>query len=186
MSVRMLKGMAIGASAVLGLVLLAPGAGAQAQTSGVRFGVEGAFGTQHVGIGAGAFVKYHLADISEHPITGRVAFDYFFPSSTNFGGFSTKYWEVAADGLFDIATEKSDLKPYVGAGLTYGNWSYSYDNSYCNLYGSLCDASASSTNLHLVGGVNFMGNSKLMPFAEVKLNTASGSALIFKGGIHIK
>ena len=186
MSVRILRGLAIGACAMLGLALIAPTAHAQAQKSGVRFGVEGALGTQHLGIGVGAFAKYHLADISEHPITGRVAFDYYFPSSSNFGGFSTKYWELAADGLFDIATEKSDLKPYVGAGLTYGSWSYSYDNAYCGLYANLCNGSTNSTNLHLVGGINFMGNSKLMPFAEVKLNTASGSSLIFKGGVHIK
>jgi hypothetical protein len=182
MQVKMLRGLAIGASAVLGLALITPSAGAQAQTSGTRFGVEGALGTQHIGIGAGAFVKYHLANISEHPITGRVAFDYFFPSSSNFGGYSYHYWELAADGLFDIATEKSDIKPYVGAGVTYGK--SSWGSGYCDIFGNSC--SGSSTNLHLVGGINFMGNSKLMPFAEVKVNTASGAALIFKGGIHIK
>ena len=183
MSVRMLRGLAIGACAMLGLALIAPTAHAQAQMSGVRFGVEGAVATEHIGIGAGAFVKYHLANISEHPITGRVAFDYFFPSSSNFRGFSYKYWELAADGLFDIATEKSDIKPYVGAGLTYGK--SSWDAGYCSGYPG-CSASGSSTNLHLVGGINFMGNSKLMPFAEVKVNTGSGAPLIFKGGVHIK
>jgi hypothetical protein len=183
MQVKMLRGIAVGASAVLGLALITPSAGAQAQTSGMRFGVEGAFGTKSIGVGAGAFLKYHLADISAHPITGRVAFDYFFPSSSNFGGYSYKYWELAADGLFDIATEKSDIKPYVGAGLTYGN--SSWGAGYCGAIIG-CSTSASSTNLHLVGGINFMGNSKLMPFAEVKVNTASGAALIFKGGIHIK
>jgi hypothetical protein len=183
MPVRMLKGMAVGISAVLGLALFAPGASAQAQLSGTRFGVEGAFGTKDIGLGAGAFVKYHLVDISEHPITGRVAFDYFFPSSSNWGGFSYKYWELAADGLFDIATNKSDIKPYVGAGLTYGH--SSWGSNYCTGIPG-CSNSGSSTDLHLVGGINFMGNSKLMPFAEVKLNTASGSALIFKGGVHIK
>lgn len=183
MSVRMLRGIATGASAVLGLALIAPMAHAQAQTSGVRFGVEGALGTQSIGIGVGAFAKYHLADISEHPITGRVAFDYFFPSSSGAYGSGYKYWSLAADGLFDIATEKADLKPYVGAGLTYGHFGFSSDYCGASIFGC---PSASSTNLHFVGGINFMGNSKLMPFAEVKLTAASGSALIFKVGIHIK
>ncbi len=183
MQVKMLRGLAIGASAMLGLALITPSAGAQAQTSGTRFGVEGAFGTKDIGVGAGVFVKYHLANISAHPITGRVAFDYFFPSSSNWGGFSYKYWELAADGLFDIATEKSDVKPYVGAGLTYGHSSWAA--GYCSGIPG-CSASGSSTNLHLVGGINFMGNSKVMPFAEVKVNTGSGAPLIFKGGIHIR
>jgi len=182
MKVNMLRGMA---TAALGLTLVAATANAQAQTSGVRFGVEGAFGTKDIGIGVGAFAKFHLAEISEHPITGRVTFDYFFPSSSNFGGYSYKYWELAADGLFDIATDKADMKPYVGAGLTYGN--SSFGSGYCGGFVIAgCDASYSSTNLHLVGGINFMGNSGLMPFVEVKLNTGSGAPLIFKGGIHIK
>ena len=188
MQVRMLRAMAIGTSAALGLALIAPSVRAQAQTSGTRFGVEAAFATNNsVGIGAGAFVKFHLTEISEHPITGRVAFDYYFPSSSNFGGFTTHYWEVAADGLFDIATASADTKPYVGAGLTYSKWSYGYDNTYCGIYGqSFCNLSASHTGLHAVGGINFMGNSGLMPFVEAKIELSSGSELIIKGGIHIK
>jgi hypothetical protein len=179
--------MAIGASAVVGLALIAPSAHAQAQTNGMRFGVEADFATNNsVGIGAGAFVKFHLAEISEHPITGRVTFDYYFPSSSNFGGFSTHYWEVAADGLYDIVA-KGDTKPYVGAGLTYGDWSYGYTSAYCvGIYAGLCSASASHTGLHAVGGINFMGGSKLMPFVEAKIELSSGSELIIKGGIHFK
>lgn len=188
MQVSMLRGLAIGTSAALGLALVAQTASAQAQTEGTRFGVEAALGTNNsVGIGAGAFVKFHLTDISEHPITGRVTFDYFFPSSSNFGGYGTHYLEVAADGLFDITTASSTTKPYVGAGLTYARWSYSYDNAYCNVYGvNYCNGSASNTGLHVVGGLNFMADSKLMPFVEIKLETSSGSELILKGGIHIK
>src|ERR1043166_6833029 len=104
MLVRLLRGMAIGAGAAFGLAMIAPTAAhAQAQTAGTRFGVEGAFGTQHIGPGAGAFVKFHLLDVSEHPITGRVTFDYFFPSTGFYGG-TTHYWEIAGDGLFDITT----------------------------------------------------------------------------------
>lgn len=187
MQVSMLRGMAIGASAALGLALMAPSAGAQAQTAGVRFGVEADYATNNnVGIGAGAFVKFHLADISEHPITGRATFDYYFPSSSNFGGFTTHYWELSADGLFDIVA-KGDTKPYVGAGLTYGNWSYGYTSAYCvGIYAGLCGGSTSNTGLHFVGGINFMGGSKLMPFVEAKIEVSSGSEFIIKGGIHFR
>jgi hypothetical protein len=180
MKVSMIRGLTIGAAAALGLVVTAQSASAQAQTSGTRFGVEAAFATKgDIGIGAGAFVKFHLLEISEHPITGRVAFDYYFPSSSNFGGYSYKYWEVAADGLFDIATAKADLKPYVGAGLTYAH--SSFDAGYC---GAFVDCGGSSTGLHIVGGLNFMANAKLMPFVEAKLELSGGSQLILKGGIH--
>ena len=193
MQVSTLRGMAIGATAALGLALVAPSVNAQAQTSGTRFGVEAAFGTQNVGIGAGAFVKFHLADISEHPITGRVSFDYFFPGSSNFGyASSVSFWQIEADGLFDIATEKADMKPYVGAGITYEHWSFSYTGciidgvDYCHGLGS----SFNGTGLDIVGGLNFMANSRLMPFVEAKLDVSSsygsGSTFIIKGGIHFK
>ena len=177
MQVSMLRGMAIGASAVVGLALIAPSARAQAQTSGTRFGIEADFATNNsIGIGAGAFVKFHLAEISEHPITGRVVFDYYFPSSNNFGGYSYKYWELAADGLFDITNRASTTKPYVGAGLTYAH--SSFGSGYCNGCGG------SSTGLHIVGGINFMGDKKLMPFVEAKIELSSGSEFILKAGIH--
>ena len=130
---------------------------------------------------AGAFIKFHLADVSEHPITGRVTFDYYFPSSSNFGGYSYKYWEIAADGLFDITTASSNTKPYVGAGLTYAHQSFA--NDYCDFYNIDCGG-GSNTGLHIVGGLNFMANSKLMPFVEAKIELSSGSEFIIKGGIH--
>ena len=179
MKVSMIRGLAIGATAAVALAVVTPAANAQAQTAGTRFGVEAAFATKgDVGIGAGAFVKFHLADISDHPITGRAVFDYYFPSSSNFGGYSYKYWELAADGLFDIATSKADLKPYVGAGLTYAH--SSFDSGYCGIV----DCGGSSTGLHIVGGLNFMANAKLMPFVEAKIELSSGSQFILKGGIH--
>ena len=182
MKVSMLRSLAIGATAALGLALIAPSANAQAQTSGTRFGVEASLANHSVGVGAGAFLKFHLAEISEHAITGRASFDYFFPGS----GYcvytcgSVHYWEAAIDGLIDIVA-KGDAKPYVGAGLTYG--SFSYGNA-CVVGGVDYCASAHNTFLDVVGGVNFMANSKLMPFVEVKLDLQSGGNLTVKGGIH--
>ena len=184
MQVSMLRGMAIGASAVVGLALIAPSVHAQAQTRGTRFGVEAAFGANNnVGIGVGAFVKFHLAEISEHPITGRVSFDYFFPGNSYCGGFSScgvHYFIVAGDALYDIANPSSNIKPYVGAGLEYTRISFGSDfcTTFCSNYG------ASSFGLDLVGGINFAANSKLMPFVEAKLGAGGGSQFLIKGGIH--
>ncbi len=176
------RGFVISAGAALGLVLAASAANGQAQTAGTRFGVEADFATNNsIGIGAGAFVKFHLADVSEHAITGRATFDYYFPSNSNFGGYSYKYWEIAADGLLDIVA-KGDTKPYVGAGLTYAH--SSFGDGYCGVLVG-CNLSASNTGLHIVGGLNFMGNSKLMPFVEAKIELSSGSEFILKAGIHL-
>jgi len=184
MKVSMLRGLGVSAAAALGLVLVAPSANAQAQASGMRFGVEAALANHSTGFGAGAFVKFHLAEMSEHAITGRVSFDYFFPSSASYCIYtcgSVHYWEASADGLVDIVA-KGDAKPYVGAGITYSN--VSYGGSACVVLGVDYCASASNTGLDVVGGVNFMANSKLMPFVEVKLGLQSGGNFTIKGGIH--
>ncbi|HEY4320448.1 MAG TPA: hypothetical protein VGM77_04640 [Gemmatimonadales bacterium] len=181
-----MRGVLAGAAAVLGLAVVTSSASAQAQTSGTRFGVEGAFGlNDNVGIGVGAFVKFHLADLSEHPITGRASFDYFFPGSSFCGGFDgcgVHYFKVALDGLYDIANAKSNVKPYVGAGLELTR--YTFGDSYCGdgFYDGSC--SYSNFGLDLVGGINFAGNSKLMPFVELNLGAGSGSEFLVKAGIH--
>ena len=170
------RGFVVGASVALGLILVASSADAQAQTSGTRFGIEAAFATNNdVGIGAGAFVKFHLAEVSEHAITGRVAFDYYFPSSTGLYGSGYKYWELAADALLDIVA-KGTTKPYVGAGITYAHSSFS-----CT---GCVGVGGSNTGLDIVGGLNFMADRKLMPFVEAKIELSSGSEFIIKGGIH--
>jgi hypothetical protein len=166
------------AGAALALVAFAPtSARAQAQKNGFRLGVEADLADHHQGFGVGAFGKFHLAEISERAVTGRVNFDYYFPSNSYYG--STKIWTIEGSGIIDIVA-KGETKPYLGAGLTYENWSYS--SSYCG--GAFACPSASSTDLHVLGGVNFMGNSKLMPFAEAKLILSGGSSLVLRGGIH--
>ncbi len=168
---------------------------AQAQTSGTRFGVEAAY-ADHFNLGVGAFVKFHLADMNAHPITGRVSFDYYFPGSYGdapytcdaFGSVcyesvSRHYFQISADGLYDIASS-GNAKPYVGAGLEYAKFSYG------NGYG--CDVGCGGIGLNILGGLNFMANSRLMPFVELKLGLAGsvggygGTVLTIKGGIHLK
>jgi hypothetical protein len=184
MQVKMLRGLAVGASAVLGLALVASSAQAQAQTSGTRFGVEAALGANNnVGIGVGAFIKFHLAELSEHPITGRVSFDWFFPGDSYCGGYTgcgAHYYKLAGDGLYDIANPSSNIKPYIGAGIEYTH--YSYGDTYCGFYGGGCGFGY--VGLDLVGGINFAANSKMMPFIEINLAASTGSEFLIKGGIH--
>ncbi|HEX3929034.1 MAG TPA: hypothetical protein VHW65_13635 [Gemmatimonadales bacterium] len=191
MQIKVLRGFLMAAPMAWGLAMALPSAAvAQAQTSGTRFGVEAALGNNSVGIGAGAFVKFHLTDISGHPITGRATFDYFFSGGNNCDGCSSSFWDLSADGLYDIANAKSDLKPYVGAGISYFHASVSYTGGECIVDGINYCAGASyggsTTNLHIAGGINFMSNSKLMPFAEVKYELGNGGELFLKVGIHLK
>jgi hypothetical protein len=179
-------------AAVLGSV---SSAHAQAQGEGTRFGVAVSY-ADHFDLGVGAFVKFHLADLNAHPLTGRVGVDYYFPGSSgdgvcyndlgepyscDGGGYTTHYLRIDIDGLYDIANPSSNLKPYVGAGLGYSHFSFGYDCPGCGNGG---------IGLNILGGINFMANSKLMPFAEIKLGLAGGvgsyggDTFILKGGIH--
>ncbi|HEY3933796.1 MAG TPA: hypothetical protein VGL65_04195 [Gemmatimonadales bacterium] len=189
---RLLRGMTLSAGAAVGLALVVPSAAhAQAQTSGTRFGVEAAY-ADHFNLGVGAFVKFHLAELSGKPLTGRVSFDYYFPSSNNFDcgfdncGVSVHYFQIAADGLYDISS-KGNVKPYVGAGLDYAHFSESFSD--CPECGTFSGGTG-GIGLDILGGLNFMANSKLMPFVEVKLGLGggvaaySGSEFVLKGGIH--
>ncbi len=186
MKFSMLRGSMASAGMLAALaVLAAPQASqAQAQKSGTRFGVEAAFGANNsVGIGVGAFVKFHLAELNEHPITGRASFDWFFPGNSYCGGYAgcgAHYYKLAGDGLYDIANPNSNVKPYIGAGLEYTH--YSYGSGYCGYYGGGCGFGY--LGLDLVGGINFAANTKLMPFVELNLAASTGSEFLIKAGVH--
>ena len=181
MKVSMLRSLAIGATAAVGLALVASSANAQAQTSGTRFGLEAAY-ANHYNLGVGAFVKFHLTEFNDRPLTGRVSFDYYFPGDYGYTGanYSQKFFQVAGDALYDI-TASGDTKPYIGAGVVYSH--YSVDCSGCYSSGN------GGIGLDIMGGLNFMANSKLMPFVEAKLGLGGstggyGNQFVIKGGIH--
>jgi hypothetical protein len=178
--------MALGTSAALGLAMVAPAAAhAQAQTSGTRFGVEVAY-ADHYNLGVGAFLKFHLAELSGHPLTGRASFDYYFPPSYSFGGsgYSQKFFQISGDALYDV-TSNGNVKPYLGAGLVYSHYSIDCTGfAFCAGFGS------GGVGLDILGGLNFMANSKMMPFVEVKLGLGGSTGgygsgeFVLKGGIH--
>lgn len=153
---------------------------AQAQTSGTRFGVEADLGAAtYAGLGVGGFVKFHLADLSEHPVTGRASFDYYLTGCAACGS----YWQISGDGLYDIQSGSANTKPYVGAGIAYSHFSFAD-----------CDAcSSGGVDLDILGGLNFKADTKLMPFAEVKLAVGGsvgdgvygGTVFVIKGGVHL-
>jgi hypothetical protein len=178
MNVRISRALVAGATLALFTGILAPSA-AQAQT---RFGVEAAWGND-VDIGAGAFAKFHLTELSGKAVTGRGEFIYFFPSSVT-GAYSWHFLEANFDGLVDLNGGKSSMKPYVGAGLGWMRSSFSYNNGYCGVLVN-CDASSSDIGVNAIFGLNF-GESKMAPFVEAKYELRSGGQLVLKGGVHFK
>ena len=171
MKAATLRGLVVGATMALGFAVLAPTA---AHAQGVKFGVEAAYANDF-DFGVGAFGKFGLATVSGHDITGRVSFDYFFPGKSF--GVKQTYWELNGDGLLNIASKSSSVKPYVGAGVVYSH--YSVDVG-C---GTFCSGSSNDFGLNALGGLNF-GNSKMMPFVEAKYELRSGGEFVVKAGIH--
>jgi hypothetical protein len=183
-----------------GLTLSVPvaGLGAQAQTSGTRFGVAAAY-LENFNLGVGAFAKFHLTELDNHPITGRASFDYFFPGTGSdctyyycgsTASYSRTFWQASLDGLYDVANAKSDMKPYLGAGLSLSHYS---TDATCFVGGIAvpCAGGSGGLGLNVLGGLNFMANSTLMPFVEIKLDLGGGigpyggSGFELKGGIHL-
>lgn len=169
MKASTLRGLVVGATMALGFAVLAPN---KAEAQGVQFGVAASYADSW-DFGVGAFGKFHLADVSNRAIGGRIGFDYFFP------GNNRKAWSLNGDALLNIATNDASLKPYVGAGVGYRH--FSYDSGFCGVTG--VDCSSSDVGLNLIGGLNF-GKSKMMPFVEAKLEVGNGSQFVAKAGIH--
>ena len=193
---RLSHRIAFAATLVATSAVAAPRLAAQAQTSGTRFGAEAAY-ADHFDLGVGAFVKFHLADMDAHPITGRVSFDWYFPGSYGDAPYDMRclrqrVLRVGVRGTTSrsrrmgctTSRRSGNAKPYVGAGLEYAKFSYG------NGYG--CDVGCGGIGLNILGGLNFMANSRLMPFVELKLGLAGsvggygGTVLTIKGGIHLK
>lgn len=169
MKASTLRGLVAGATLALGFAVLAP---SKAEAQGMQFGVAVSYADDY-DLGVGAFAKFHLADMSNRAIGGRIGFDYFFP------GNDLKAWSLNGDALLNIATNDASMKPYIGAGVGYRH--FSLDNSFCGVAG--VDCSSNDIGLNLIGGLNF-GKSKMMPFVEAKLEVGDGSQFVLKAGLH--
>lgn len=172
MKASTLRGLVAGATLALGFAVLAP---TKAEAQGMQFGVAASYADDS-DFGVGAFAKFHLADVSNRAIGGRIGFDYFFP------GNDATAWSLNGDALLNIATNNASMKPYIGAGVGYRHFGVGgAAGDACDTFN--LDCSSSDVGLNLIGGLNF-GKSKMMPFVEAKLEVGDGSQFVVKAGIH--
>lgn len=158
----------VAAVAVLALAAAKP---AQAQW---KFGPEVSWASNSIGFGIGARAEVGLAQFipGAKAFSAIGTFDYFFPSSGY--GVSPSYWELGVGGAYHFSIPNSKILPYAGAGLAVAHSSV-----------SVLGVSASATNigLNLFGGTNFETSGKITPFAQIRLELQSSSAVVLTGGV---
>lgn len=134
-----------------------------------------AFGTKDLGLGFGARGEFAINDnISIVP-----KFTYYLgkKTDTGFGSVGFSAWALDADAHYYFTTD--GLNFYALAGLAYSSFSFSYPSGFQTFGASTSD---SKIGLNLGGGANFANVSdKLIPFAEVRYNTAFEALLISAG-----
>jgi len=156
---------------VVGIVGLALAAARPAHAQ-VQFGPQLNWASNSIGIGIGARAEMSLAKAIPSAkglgLTG--SFDFFFPGS------GVNYFEINANGTyhFDIQGLKT-LAPYAGAGLVIAHTSISN----CPFGG----CSATNVGLNLLAGTNFQPLGKITPFAELRIELRTGSAVVLTGGV---
>jgi opacity protein-like surface antigen len=155
---------------VLGLVAQ------QAKAQGAkRIGAQLAYGTKDLNLGFGARGEFNITDnISIVP-----KFTYYLGKSE--GGASVKGWALDADAHYFFTTD--GLNFYALAGLAYSSITVSVPSVNIPGIGNFGggDASDSKIGLNIGGGVNFAKSESLVPFAEVRYNTAFEAVLISAG-----
>jgi hypothetical protein len=144
------------------LTLLAAGGTTLKAQSRPQFGPQLDFASNSIGIGVGARVMLDVAKMI--PTARNVgfigSFDLFFPGSGF--GVSASYWELNGNGTYSFAIPKSPITPYAGAGLNVAHFSY---------------------DISVLGGAKFGNVGKVTPFAELRLELHSGSAVVLTGGV---
>lgn len=139
-----------------------------------RIGGQLAFGTKDLGLGFGARGEFNVTDnISIVP-----KFTYYLgkKTATGFGDVGFSAWALDADAHYFFTTD--GLNFYALAGLAYSSVSYSYPSGFQTFGVATSD---SKIGLNLGGGVNFAQSESLVPFAEIRYNTAFEAVLISAG-----
>jgi hypothetical protein len=145
-----------------------------AQSDIKRIGGQLAYGTNNLSIGFGALAEFSVAE----KITVAPHFTYFLGKSEDFGGISISYkaWALGADARYYFTSEES-LSIYGLAGLVYNNITVP---SFSFLGGSTTSTSSGKIGLDVGLGATF-GAGNLVPFGELKYNTAFESLIIGAG-----
>jgi opacity protein-like surface antigen len=155
---------------VIGVACLAAVA-VQPARAQVQFGPQLNWASNSIGFGVGARVEASLAkaipSVKGLGVTG--SFDFFFPGS------GVNYWEINANGTYHFAIQNVPIAPYVGAGLVLAHTSISN----CPLSG----CSTTNAGLNILGGTNFSPMGKITPFAEIRIELRTGSAVVLTGGV---
>jgi hypothetical protein len=153
--------------AAVGILIGMATSSAEAQ---VRFAPQVSYGDD-ADLGVGGRVNFGLSNTFGSPgFFGTASFDYFFP------GNDVNYWELNGNIGWAIPGVRGNVKPYVGSGLNYGH--VSIDN--CS--GAGCGDS--DVGLNLMGGLNFMTQSKVAPFLEARLELGGGEQFVLTGGLY--
>jgi hypothetical protein len=154
---------------VLGVVGLAVVAARPAHAQ-VQFGPQLNWASNSIGVGVGGRVEASLAKATGVKGLGLIgSFDFFFPGS------GITYFEINANGTYHFDIEGTRIAPYVGAGIVVAHTSVSG----CPFGG----CSATNVGLNLLGGTNFPAMGKITPFAELRIELRSGSAVVLTGGV---
>ena len=169
----------VGLAVLAGLGLAAQSAVAQAAARQFQFGPQVNFATNDFGLGVGARVVYSgLSQQLKVPgLAAYASFDYFFPSSSHFGGTGVTYWEINVNATYDVALSGlTGISPYAGAGIDYGHVGVSGCPA-----GYSCGSGY--TGLNLLGGARFEVTPKLNAFAEGRIELRTGSAFVVTAGL---
>ena len=140
----------------------------------VQFGPQVDWASNSLGFGVGGRVELSLAkaipSVKGLGVIG--SFDVFFPGS------GVNYWEINANGTYHFDIPNVKIAPYVGAGLVLAHTSISNCTA---ILGISC--SANNAGLNLLGGTNFPSMGKITPFAELRIELRTGSAVALTGGV---
>lgn len=139
-----------------------------------RIGAQIAYGTKDLNLGFGARGEFNITDnISIVP-----KFTYYLGKSEN--GASFKAWSLDADAHYYFTTDGINF--YALAGLAYNSITASTPSfNFGNIVIPSTSATDSKVGLNLGGGVNFAQSESLVPFAEIRYNTAFEALLISAG-----
>jgi len=157
----------LAAAVLLGLFTFA---GTSLVAQEAHFGPQVDFGTNNLNLGVGGRIDLGLAKAVGAPIDAVGSFDYFFGTS------GVHIWEINANAFYNFTIPKSNVMPYAGAGLNFAH--YGVD---C---GGFSGCSSTEAGLNLGGGAKFkMRGSKILPYAEARIELRTGSAFVLTGGI---
>lgn len=145
-----------------------------------RVGAHLGYGTEVESLAIGVNAEFFVAE----KISIAPSFTFFFPKKEDYdilgvtGTFKTSFWEINADGHYYFTDTDATTAFYGLAGLNLLGYKLTTE---VDGAGSVSD-SDTEFGINLDAGANFtMGN--LMPFAEVKFETAGDGQLVLLAGL---